>query len=99
MSIILASALMVLQIGVHDVTPPNVRYQFVISQESKLPVAVCDEQFICHCPTGYQAVLGQASIAPEAMQVTCQPVATSSAQQRETFDSYQILPQPENFGK
>ncbi len=78
---------------------PSTRYQFVASVESDAPVALCDEQFNCHCPAGYDAVVQQAHASAPVKSVICQPTATSSKQLRETYDSYPALPKPSTYEK
>jgi hypothetical protein len=88
----------VLQISTTTTYPPTIHYQWVATPENGTPVALCDAQFTCHCPVGYKANTHQGTVSTESIEVTCEPT-TGSQQQRETYDSYPVLPKHENFGK
>jgi hypothetical protein len=97
----LLSLVIALQVGVTSLpASPVVKYQFVTAPEGNLPVAICDQQYTCHCPVGYKATMHQATASTEAINVTCEVSAPgATGQSRETFDSYPILPTHENLGK
>ena len=95
----LLSMISVLQIGITTMNPPVTRYQFIVTPENNSPVALCDTDFHCHCPVGYQALIQQSAFSIEAVSVTCEAVSSGAAQPRETYDSYPILPFHENKGR